>query len=86
MVAVASGDRWGFMDRSGLMAIDTKYLDAHPFFEGLAAVKTPAGGWVYIDMAGNVALKPQWHNRPALDVGKFSEGLAAVAFDISDGQ
>jgi hypothetical protein len=68
--------KWGYIDKTGNMAIRPQFDDAAWFSEGLAAVRTgdpKTGKWGYIDPAGNMVIQPQfaWG-------GKFSEGLADV--------
>jgi hypothetical protein len=63
---------WGYIDRTGNLAIPALYKNAEPFSEGLAAVHT-GGLWGYIDPNGRMILPPRFRfARP------FSEGLAAV--------
>ena len=38
--AVRVGGKWGYIGPDGKVVIEPKYLDAHPFSEGYAAVKT----------------------------------------------
>ena len=52
-------DRWGFMDRNGIVVIDLQYLDCGSFSEGLAAIKTE-DGWGYIDQSGRIVIEPQY--------------------------
>jgi hypothetical protein len=76
-------DRWGFIDNTGKVVIETKWDGAFPFSYGLAAVNrggkfrqnpTPhieGGKWGFVDLSGNVAIEP------AFDfVLKFTEGMA----------
>jgi len=84
LAAVISGGRYGFMDRSGRMVIEPKYANEGPFSEGLAPVQLPNRQWVYINLAGRIVFRPVWHNSPAQSADGFSEGLAAVSFDVAD--
>ncbi len=64
--------KWGYIDKSGKIAIQPKYEDAEFFSEGLARVKV-YGKWGFIDETGNMAIQRQYEN-----VGDFSDGLAKV--------
>jgi len=64
----------GYIDKSGRFAIPLRYLEAHDFFEGLAAVRLkPTGKYGFIDRNGAVVIDFQFD-----EAGKFSEGLAWV--------
>ena len=67
--------RWGFIGSDGALVIPLTFLEARPFGEGLAAVRTE-DGWGYINEDGAFVLEPMF-----AEVGPFSEGLAAVATD-----
>ena len=66
---------WGYMNRSGELAIPDTYELAQGFSEGLAAVKRH-GRWGYIDREGTMVIEPQYYS-----AAPFSEGLAAVRID-----
>ena len=72
------GQKWGYIDREGNLAIEVQYEDADDFYEGLAAVKVN-GLFGYIDGHGEWAIEPQFSK-----AGRFSEGLAAVRPDGKD--
>jgi len=64
----------GYVDKSGRLAIPFRFLEAHDFFEGLAAVRmTPTGKYGFIDRKGVVVISFQFDQ-----VGDFYEGLAWV--------
>ena len=69
--------KWGFIDRNGDLAIESKYIEASVFSEGLAKVKlrTDNGDerYGYIGRNGKIVIKPEYI--VALD---FSDGLAKV--------
>ncbi|SRR6266498_501503 len=69
---VAKDDKWGFIDRSGKVAIPLQFDDAGDFHEGLALVSAN-GERVFIDTAGKIVIRPQFDI-----VNNFSEGLAHV--------
>ena len=71
--------KWGFIDKSGVWVISSKYEEAYYFSEGLAAVKY-FGNWGYIDRAGNWAIQPEFR-----DAKPFKEGLACVMINNSWG-
>jgi WG containing repeat len=64
--------KWGYIDKTGKVAIGGQYDDADSFSEGLAAVCSgdKAG---YIDKSGNEVIKKQFQVADS-----FSEGLAPV--------
>ena len=68
--------RFGYMDKTGKIAIEPQFYEAQDFSEGLAAVRldqTRDARFGYIDRTGRVAIVPRFHAaRP------FSEALAAV--------
>jgi WG containing repeat len=66
--------RWGFIDKTGALAIKLQFLQAGDFSEGLAPVQAvDSAKWGYIDRQGNVVIQPQFDN-----VAGFKEGLACV--------
>lgn len=75
LVAV-SITRFGYVDQSGKMAIEAKYLSAGMFSEGLAAVGTEDGRIAYIDKTGKTMLKTDYAS-----ASPFDRGLAVVRND-----
>jgi hypothetical protein len=69
---------WGFIDKTGKIAIGAQFQRAHDFSEGLAGVSI-GGLWGFIDKTGRVVIKPQY-----LSVSSFSEGIAVVVRDSPD--
>jgi len=70
----------GYIDRDGVLVIDTKYERTTEFSEGLAAVCVQVGKdsykWGYIDREG------QYTIRPTLDFASpFENGLARIDVD-----
>jgi len=56
LLLVTDGKKWGYMNKSGNLQIECKYIAAHPYSEGLAAVTSSAygiGGWAFINPSGN---------------------------------
>jgi hypothetical protein len=73
---VQKDGKWGFIDRTGRIAIAAKFESAERFSEGLAAVALD-GRHGYIDAKGEMLLAP--HEKPAGTVHRpFRDGLAAV--------
>ena len=72
LCAVKSGEKWGFIDKTGKEVIAFKYDNAYSFSEGLAPVCLN-GKWGWIDKAGKEVIAPRYDA-----VEYFSEGLAAV--------
>ncbi len=64
--------KWGYIDKSGRVAIDFQYDDARAFSEGMAAVKV-GDDEGYIDETGALVIEPQFHS-----AGPFGDGLAVV--------
>lgn len=71
----SQGDElYGFVDRSGKIAISYQYQHANDFYEGLAAVRY-GDYYGFIDPFGKVVIPFTLEGVPT---GRFSEGLAAV--------
>ncbi|MDL2288848.1 WG repeat-containing protein, partial [Oscillospiraceae bacterium OttesenSCG-928-F05] len=64
--------RYGFLDKTGSLAIPCKFVSAEPFSEGLSAV-SEGGAVGFIDTAGNYVISPAYTAAKAM-----SGGLAAV--------
>ncbi len=76
---VKHNGKWGYIDRTGKMAIEAKYSFVNNFSEGLAAVM-PGNLYGYINTAGEMVIEPRFEQAE-----KFSEGLAAVRWADSFG-
>lgn len=78
LVPFEKDDKWGYMDQKGRIVIEPKFVIAHDFSpEGIAAV-ADKNGWAYINMAGNVVIRPfVFDNAP----DPFNEGLARFSVD-----
>jgi hypothetical protein len=79
-------EKWGYMNISGEMVIEPVFEDAHPFYEGKAAVvPAPLKGeqegaersYGFIDKSGNMVIPPIYGGADL----KFSEDLCAVHDD-----
>jgi hypothetical protein len=91
MVAVRKGDKWGYADTTGRLALAPKWLAVGSFSEGLAAVvleSKPVGDSMedrftiyrcgFIDKKGAQVITPAWLH----DCGPFRDGRARwVPFD-----
>lgn len=71
--------RWGFIDKTGEIAIPMKYKGAFEFSEGLARVKI-GDKWGYIDKSNKVVIEPQFNM-----AWPFKNGLAWVETDEGNG-
>ena len=69
---VEKDSQWGFIDRTGKIAIPLQFDSANDFHEGLALVAAN-GKKLFIDASGRIVITPQFDI-----VDDFSEGLAAV--------
>jgi len=70
-----TGEKWGYIDRTGQLVIPAHFDEAGDFSEGLARVKVKGDPdkWGYIDKQGNYVIPPQFYS-----AGDFREGLAPV--------
>lgn len=72
LVVIKKGGEYGYMDKSGKVAIEPVFEMADDFSEGLAAVKIH-GKWGYIDKTGDIVISPEFRN-----AHPFVNGLAFV--------
>jgi hypothetical protein len=65
----------GYVDVDGKVVIEPRFVQAHAFSEGLAAVKLSheAQSWGYIDREGTQVIEPSWTS-----AGPFQDGRAGV--------
>lgn len=61
---VREGDRYGFLNTRGEVAIELQYSDARPFEQGQAVVRTDQG-WGLVDTLGNWLVAAGKHGEPA---------------------
>jgi hypothetical protein len=66
-------NKWGYLDKTGKIAIEPQLEEAYDFSEGLARVKQ-YGKYTFIDKTGKVITDPVFDS-----AGDFSGGLARVA-------
>lgn len=69
---VKIGEKWGYIDTQGKVAIPAKYEDANDFNDGYAAVKSD-GKFLVIDTKGDEKVV---EGSNIVDIKDFSEGLA----------
>lgn len=82
-----NGSKWGYIDKSGKVAIEPKYEVAFPFSEGLAKVRV-GEKYGFIDKTGKMVIEPQFPRNSTVNIiGKsfpsdydspFRNGLALV--------
>ena len=73
--------RWGFIDRTGKVVVETEYSQVDDFSEGMAAVKVGGthsigGKYGFIDRTGRMVIAPRFEKAK-----HFREGRAAVLLD-----
>ena len=76
---VKIGEKYGYLDEAGRVAVHPRFDDALPFSGGLAAVRVgnpDEGKWGYIDPSGRFVIEPRFAG-----ASFFSEGMAAVTVD-----
>jgi len=84
LAAVRMGDKWGFIDKPGKLVIRPQFSRAWPFAEGRAAAWTNGPNF-YIDRTGKTVINKLAGIEPDITFyysGHFSEGVAAVGWDI----
>ncbi len=72
MASFRRGERWGFFDLNGQIAVKSYYTEVRDFNDSVAAVKKN-GKWGFIDKNGNYIIEPKYEK-----VRSFVGGLAAV--------
>jgi len=72
------GDKWGYINRSGAVAIAPQFTDARDFSEGLASVAI-GDSWGVIDKSGAWVVNPHFIRL----IGRFSEGMAEVRIKVT---
>ena len=75
VAGAASQGRWGYIDRRGAWMADPVYLEAWPFSEGLAPVRSASNGrWGYVGRS----IPPLFGGQTFEEAGPFKDGLALV--------
>ncbi len=72
LVAIRLGDKWGYLNSEGKLAIAARYDDVTEFHDGFASARS-GGNFIILNKAGN-EIKPQ--TTGIMDIKPFSEGLA----------
>lgn len=67
----------GFVNKSGELVIDTKYIQAYDFSDGLAAVCNLDFKWGFIDYEGNYIIEPKYSKI----INSFYNGVALVEYN-----
>lgn len=80
MVRPAENGGFGYIDRTGKLVIPARFELANDFHEGVAAVHLSKEKRGFIDKTGKTIL----YSKEWLEVGDFSEGLAAVKIEVAN--
>ena len=67
---VKEEDKWGYIDKKGIVAISFKWKKAHRFYENLAAVQDFDDKWGYIDTSGKVVIPCQYKEVSDFNIDK----------------
>jgi hypothetical protein len=78
LLLVSNGRKWGYLNKSGALAIECKYAGAQPFSEGLAAVLF-SQYWYYIAADGSTKVSPSDRREIYWAMG-FYDGKAVVLY------
>jgi hypothetical protein len=77
LLLVSNGNKWGYINKSGKVAINPKYYFAKPFSDGLAGVLFDDSGWYYIYPNGQTAIPPV-KNEVKVWVSGFNDAKAFI--------
>ena len=72
-IPIKSGDKWGYIDKTGKYVINAQFEEAHFFRNGLALVKSNENKYGYINREGKFEINAIYKN-----ANSFAEGLACV--------
>lgn len=67
----------GFVNKSGELVIDTKYIQAYDFSDGLSAVCNLDFKWGFVDYEGNYVIEPKYSKV----INSFYNGIALVEYN-----
>jgi hypothetical protein len=81
LIPIKSGDKWGYIDKTGKLIINPQFEEAHLFREGLALVKSNEEKYGFIGEDGKYLINPIYKG-----ANSFSEGLACVVLENSKPQ
>ncbi|MDA1336165.1 MAG: WG repeat-containing protein [Bacteroidetes bacterium] len=59
-IETEEGDRWGFVNAEGTVAINPQFTNVGSFSEGLCGVQAESGKWGFIDSDGVFVINPQF--------------------------
>ena len=76
LAPVVTADRWGYIDKTGKLAIAPQFEIADPFSDGRALVGV-GGKFGYINTKGAFVINPQFNG-----AGRFSDKLAPIAVNV----
>lgn len=74
LAVVKAAERYGYIDRSGVIVIPIQWMAAYDFSEGLAALRVDKKHFQFIDTAGTVVIKSKKYD----SVGRFRNGVCRV--------
>lgn len=74
LAVVKAAERYGYIDRSGVIVIPIQWMTAYDFSEGLAALRVDKKHFQFIDTAGTVVIKSKKYD----SVGRFRNGVCRV--------
>ena len=75
--------QYGYIDKQGKIVLRAQFAGAHPFSEGLAAVKID-GKWGFINKSGEVVIPPKFGRAFGDGVpSPFSHGIAATLLNTT---
>lgn len=74
LAPVCLNGKWGYINLKDQWAISPRFIEARPFSEGLAFVRSENGETAFIDRTGRIRIKGKF-----ADAGNFGQGLAPVS-------
>ena len=74
LAMVKAAERYGYIDRSGVIVIPIQWMTAYDFSEGLAALRVDKKHFQFINTAGTVVIKSKKYD----SVGRFRNGVCRV--------
>lgn len=80
LIPVKTGDKWGYVNKSGKYIINPQFAEASTIKNGLALVQTMDGEYGFINEKGKFVINPQFD-----DAEQFHDGLALVETDGNSG-
>jgi hypothetical protein len=78
LTVYSHNDLYGYMDKSGNLAIEARFTKAGGFSGGLASVQVILGDYGYIDKTGELVIRAEF-----LNAYGFGEGMALVQLEES---